>query len=83
MIAKDRTHLEFRVGDEHPVETLELEERPNPFDDPFAYFAAVIRGEIQLKPHDLSAPENNLLVNEILDAAIRSARTGMTVPFNP
>ncbi len=83
VIAKDRTHLEFRLGDEHPVETLELEERPNPFDDPFAYFAAVIRGEIQLKPHDLSAPENNLLVNEILDAAIRSARTGMTVPFNP
>lgn len=83
VIAKNRSELEFRFGDEHPIERLTLEERSDPHDDPFAYFAAVIRGQIKLKPHDLSAPENNLLVNEILDAAIRSAQSGMTIPFSP
>ena len=83
VIAKNRHELEFRLSDDDPVEARTLEEREDPLDDPFAYFAAVINGDIKLKPHDLSAPENNLLVNEILDAAIRSAKTGMTVPFSP
>jgi predicted dehydrogenase len=83
VIAKNRHDLEIRHGDQHPVEKFKLKELEDPRDDPFAYFAAVINGEIKLGPHDLSAPENNLLVNEILEAAIRSARTGMTVPFDP
>ncbi|THH36325.1 Gfo/Idh/MocA family protein [Neolewinella litorea] len=56
-----------------------LEERPAPYDDPFAYLAAVIAGEVEVAPADLSALENNMTVVEILDAAVRSARTGETV----
>jgi predicted dehydrogenase len=51
----------------------------NPYDDPFAYFTAVIRGEIKVAPSDLSALENNMIVMEILDAAMRSAKTGKKI----
>ncbi len=60
-------------------EVLKLEDRPAPYDNPFAYLAAVVRGEVEVAPTDLSALENNLTVMEILDAALRSARSARTV----
>lgn len=50
-----------------------------PVNDPFAYLAAVVRGEIKVKPADLSALENNMVVMEILEAAKESAKTGKRV----
>lgn len=50
---------------------------PEPEHDPFAYLAAVVRGE--LEPGGLTGIENNLLVVEILDAARRSAAEGVRV----
>ncbi len=50
-----------------------------PHDHPLAYLAAVVRGEIDVPPHALSALENNLTVTEILDAARVSAATGRRV----
>ena len=50
-----------------------------PQDDPFAYLEGVIRGRIEVKPYDLSALENNLLVVEILEAAKKSAKKGKTI----
>jgi predicted dehydrogenase len=50
-----------------------------PYNDPFAFFAAVIRDEITLKPYDLSSLENNMIVMEILDAAIKSSKTNRTI----
>ena len=52
---------------------------PAPYNDPFAFFAAVIRDEIVLKPYDLSSLENNMIVMEILDAAIKSSKTNRTI----
>ncbi len=65
--------------DGYEEESMTLENRPAPFDDPFAYFVAVIRGNIEVAPTDLSALENNLTVMDILDAARRSAESGRTV----
>ena len=48
-------------------------------DDPFAYFAALLQGEIHIKPTDLGALENNMIVMEILEAAKESAKTGKVV----
>lgn len=56
-----------------------LAERPAPYNDPFHYFKAVINKEIEVKPSDLSALENNMVVMEILDAARKSAKTGKTI----
>lgn len=60
-----------------------LNELDPPYHDPFAYFAAVIREEIEPPAFALSSIENNLIVMEILDAAIKSAKTGCTVYLKP
>ncbi len=50
-----------------------------PYDNSFRYLKAAVRGEIEIGPNDLSALENNIIVVRILDAAIRSARSGEAV----
>jgi predicted dehydrogenase len=50
---------------------------PAPYDDHLAYLKAVIAG--QIPPDGPSSLETNLVVNEILDAARESARTGKTI----
>ncbi|MCP9236222.1 Gfo/Idh/MocA family protein [Lewinella sp. JB7] len=80
--ADNRHDLRIRqpVGyDGFTEEALTLPERTAPYDDPFAYLAAVIEGTVTVRPTDLSALENNVTVMEILDAAVRSARSGETV----
>ncbi len=49
--------------------------------DPLSYLHAVIRGEIEVAPYELSALENNITVTRILDAARKSAATGERVMF--
>lgn len=60
-------------------EKLRIEKRQPPFDDPFSFLLAVIKGKIKLQPYDLSSLENNLIVVEILEAAIKSAQEGRTI----
>ena len=60
-------------------EVRRLERRPTPYDDPFSYLAAVVRGHVRVSPGDLSSIENNVTVVRILDAARQSARSGRTV----
>ncbi len=50
-----------------------------PRHDPFSLFAAVLRGEARLDDWDPSGLDNNLLVMEILQAAMDSAALGETV----
>ena len=49
------------------------------YDDPFSYFADVLRGKIQIPKKGLYSLENNIMVVRILDAARESAKTGKTV----
>ena len=72
--------METRINgrDSGPFEAPQLEQ---PYDDSFRFLRAVVRGEIELPPYDLSSLENNLMVVHILDAARRSARTGRPVRF--
>lgn len=73
VICRDRHRMEIRTSEMEEADTLELAELDPPFDDPFSYFAAVVRGEVKPGPSDPSSLENNLLVVEVLDAAIESA----------
>ncbi len=50
-----------------------------PYNDSFYYLKAVVRNEIQVQPTDLSSLENNLVVVSILEAAIKSSKTGKAV----
>jgi predicted dehydrogenase len=76
--ALDGSRLQMRLG-EGEERRAEVAPPPAPHDDPFAYLAAVVRGEITPAPDGLSSLELNLVVMEILDAAMESARTGRRV----
>jgi predicted dehydrogenase len=80
--ADNRHQLRVRIAegyDGFTEETFTVPERPAPWDDPFALFAAVINKDITLDPFDPSSLENNMVVMEILDAAIKSAKTQRTI----
>ena len=51
---------------------------PNPQNDPFSYFAAVIRGTIDSE-NDLGSLKIIMVAMEILDAAVLSAKSGKVV----
>ncbi len=83
--ADNRNDLRIRISegyDGYSEESYKLDERKAPYNDPFSLFAAVIKKEITLKPYDLSSLENNMIVMEILDAAIKSAKTKKTIEIN-
>ncbi|MEX0360425.1 MAG: gfo/Idh/MocA family oxidoreductase, partial [Allomuricauda sp.] len=78
----NRNTLRIRMAegyDGYTEETLILEERPTPYNDPFALLEAVVRNKIKLPRHNLYSIENNLVVMEILDAARKSAKKGKTI----
>ncbi len=79
-VGKDLVRL--RSGDE-PEQEMASASLDSPDDDPLSYLDAVVRG--RLRPSGPSSLENNLIVNEILEAASRSAATGRTIklPLGP
>ncbi len=77
VFAPDGKELRIRSSAEEAVHVLE--DRHPPFDDPFSYLAAVVRGLVDVTDVDLSSLENNVTVVRILDAARESASTGKTV----
>jgi predicted dehydrogenase len=81
VIAVDALHLRQRLRGEPAERALLLDPVPERLRDPFAYLAAVVRGEEVVTPGNLWSLENNLTVVRILDAARESARTGTTIHF--
>jgi predicted dehydrogenase len=79
VLSDNRTKLRIRLEGEAAERTEILGERENPYDDPFALLASVVQNKITLPAYDLSSLQNNMIVMEILDAAIQSARTGKKV----
>lgn len=80
--ADNRNDLRIRIAegyDDYKEKHKKLKERQPPYNDPFVYFSAVIRGEIKPKPFDLSSLENNMIVMEILEAAVQSAKLNQTI----
>jgi predicted dehydrogenase len=79
VLVPDRNTLRVRVSESSTEEVRSPPPPPSPGDEPFSYFAAVVRGVIAVEPADLSASGNNVTVARILDAARESARTGRLV----
>lgn len=80
--ADNRNELRLRIAegyDGYKEEPFNLEERISPYNDPFSLFAAVIKKEVTLSPYDLSSLDNNMIVMEILDAAVKSAKSKKTI----
>ena len=76
-VAVNATRMRLRLDEKNQEAIQEVKEVA--YSDPYAYLAGVIKGTITMKPFDLSSLENNMIVMEILDAAIRSAKTGKVV----
>lgn len=77
---KHDLRVRMSVGyDGFDEKSITLPERQQPYDDPFAFFKAVVRNTVKMEPYDLSSIENNIQVMEILDAARQSAREGRMV----
>jgi predicted dehydrogenase len=83
VLVPDRATLRLRRDEGSAEEERKPDARPPALGDPFAYFGAVVRGQVRVEPTDLSALANNVTVARILDAARESARTGRTVRLAP
>lgn len=69
-----RTFLDGKEG-----ELFEAPALQKPYNDSYYYLKALVRGEIEPQPSDLSSLENNVTVVQILEAAIKSSKTGKAV----
>ncbi|MDP4262839.1 MAG: Gfo/Idh/MocA family oxidoreductase [Bacteroidota bacterium] len=75
----DRQNMLLMTKGRLQKDTVKASPMPDGSRDPFMYFANVVRGKIKMDKYDLSAPANNEIVMEILEAAKHSAKTGKTV----
>lgn len=83
VLVPDRSTVRLRRDEASAEEQVLPPALPGARQDPFAYLAAVARGDEAVEPEDLSALGNNVTVARILDAARESARTGRTVAPAP
>ena len=78
-IAADRDGIRYMTQPSSGEKSEKIPFRDAPYNDPFLFFAAVVRGEIEMTDTDLSSLPINMTAMEILDAARRSATTGKLV----
>jgi len=82
IFALDRNNMRLRNG----AMKVELEKKVTANDiaineDPFSYFAEVLRGKVKMTNYDPYSLSNNAIVVQILDAARESAKSGKTIYF--
>ena len=75
----DALAMKTRTKGKDAEQSFDAPALASPFDDPFRYLKAVVRGQIRVEEMALSSLENNLLTMEILEAARESAQTGKTI----
>jgi predicted dehydrogenase len=79
VMTDNRSVMRTRVSEAARERTDSLPERGTPLDDPFSYLKALVERKVVASQYDPSSLANNMIVMEILDAAIRSAREGRTI----
>jgi len=82
IIALDRNNMRLRNGNMK----MEMEKHVTAndiaiYEDPFAYFADVLKGKVKMTNFDPYSLTNNAIVVQILDAARESAKSGKTIYF--
>ncbi|MBD0366297.1 MAG: Gfo/Idh/MocA family oxidoreductase [Flavisolibacter sp.] len=82
VVAVNNTTLRLRNKENNAEQTIQVTAKEvNVYEDPFSYFADVVKGRIQVPVNGLYSLENNVQVVRILEAARQSAKTGKTVPL--
>lgn len=69
----------FEEGKSSTEKQVKVKELAEPYNEAFKYFKAWIRGDITPEPYDLSTLENNVMVVEILEAAMNSAKSSKAI----
>jgi predicted dehydrogenase len=82
VFCKDGSNMLVRKNEKSVAESIVAPALPVDRNDPFIYFANVIRGNIQMKTYDLSAPANNEIMMQILEASKASVRSGKTIVWD-
>jgi len=80
--AENKHDLRIRISEGYggfEEEAIKLGERDAPYDEPFALFASIIKGETTLGSYDPYSLENNMITMEILEAAVQSSKIERTV----
>jgi predicted dehydrogenase len=80
IVAVNNKEMRIRKGTMQAEQTKQVASRNiAAYEDPFCYFADVIRGKVKMTSYDPYSLTNNLIVVQILDAARESAKTGRTI----
>ena len=75
----DAAIIRYRLDEKSQENSVKVPLAKAFFNDPFSFFASVIKGETKVTPTDLSSLEINLIVVEILEAARESNKSGSKV----
>lgn len=78
-VIADRDGLRLMTNPAKGEQEQKVPPRGEPYDDPFDFFTAVVRGTVTMNDDDLSSLPVNMVAMEILDAAKRSAREGKVI----
>lgn len=79
IITSDNVHMRVRLNEQTPEQLLTIDKDKAIAQNPFSFFAAVVRSKIKPAPNDPSSLRLNLVAMEILDSAVQSAKTGKTI----
>lgn len=79
IITSDNVHMKVRKNEETPEQSLTIDKYKAIAQNPFSFFAAVVRGKIKPAQNDPSSLSLNLVAMEILDSAVQSAKSGKTI----
>ncbi|MDO9255888.1 MAG: Gfo/Idh/MocA family oxidoreductase [Bacteroidales bacterium] len=79
IITSDNVHMKVRTNEQTTEQMLTIDKDKAIAQNPFSFFASVVRGKIKLASNDPSSLSLNLVAMEILDAAVQSARSGKTI----
>jgi predicted dehydrogenase len=82
IITSDNVHMMVRTNEQSPEQMLTIDKDKAIAQNPFSFLAWVVRGKVKLSPNDPSSLSLNLVAMEILDSAIRSAKSGTTIYLN-
>lgn len=82
VFCNDAVNMSYSTDNNKTAATIKAHGLPQKRNDPFTYFANLVRGNIQQDKFDLSGTTNNEMVVKILQAAKQSAKTGRKITWS-
>lgn len=79
VICKNSRDMLLMTNEKEGAKPMTAQPLPNGIQEPFAFFANVLKQNYVVEPYSLSSLENNEIVVQILEAAKHAAKTGETV----